>query len=75
MSDPVFVKFEPVYIQTFMGGQFKFRSGHPATVGELRRWLKEVDKELDGWQDDLKISEIHMTGHTIDISLEEGIVQ
>ena len=60
------------HVKMFMGTDFtpddKFQ-----TVADLRRFLAEMDKELGGWGDEEKISDVHMKGLTIEVSLAEGI--
>jgi len=66
--------FEPSYVETFMGGRFKL--GNPKTVGELKRVLREMLVELDGWGgDETPIGEVWAKGDKIDVTLSEGITQ
>lgn len=64
--------FDPNYIKVFVGG--RMRLPHPQTVGELRQWLKDFDKELSTWGDDQEVSSVDVVDkHYIEVNLKEGI--
>lgn len=66
-----FVDFGPIYIRTFMGGDFQL--GRPQTVKELREAFRDIDQELAGWGDDVAISDVAIVKDHIRITLKEGI--
>lgn len=64
--------FKPCHIEVFMGGDFRL-DNNPKTVGELRKWIKDMDEELSGWGNETEISEVHIHQGQIAITLTEGI--
>lgn len=68
-------KFEEDHISTFMGGTFQFE-GQPKTVGQLRKELKDILKELEGWGDDSQeLSECIFWKDGLRVGMASGIVQ
>jgi len=67
------VRFQPAEVRTFAGGTFTFEN--PRTVGQLREALRQMDLELDGWGDEMEISEVHVHNGKIDVTLAKGIPQ
>lgn len=69
------VKFDEENVTTFMGGKFTLDS--PKTVKELADQLNNVAQQLREWTDkaDMKIGEVHLDRHSIDVTLKNGIVQ
>jgi len=69
------MRFEPSHIEMLTGGAFDL--GKPETVADLRAALQEMDKELQGWGDERKISEMFLDRkkQVIRILLAEGIPQ
>lgn len=67
------MEFKPQHIRTFMGGDFNI--GQPGTVKDLRKLLGDIDKELEGWGDDLEIAETHLADGTIRITLTTGVAE
>lgn len=69
------MKFTPLRVDLFMGGKFEMPD-QVKTVGQLRKWLKDVDAELAGWgDDDHPISEVWMNNGEMAITLADGISQ
>jgi hypothetical protein len=66
-----FAEFNPIHIRTFMGGDFNL--GRPKTVGELREAIKDIDKELARWGDEVVIAEVAIVTGTIHVTLQDGV--
>ncbi len=65
--------FVPIYISTFMGGDFSLRQ--ITSVKDLKDNLKLWLSELDGWRDDLIVTECVMMHGKMSVTLKDGIVQ
>lgn len=68
------MEFTESNVEVFMGGDFKLPD-RPKTVGELKSFLEECIKELDGWGgDETPLAEVFFNRDTINVTLREGIV-
>jgi hypothetical protein len=61
-------------VQVFMRGDFSFNPP-PKTVEDLKTQLQSWVKELDTWDKNAEIVEIHMHNNKMQVTLAEGIVQ
>jgi hypothetical protein len=65
------MRFTPNNVEVFMGGKFEIPD-QIKTVGQLRKWLKDVGTELAEWGDDQPISEIWMRDNVMNVTLTDG---
>lgn len=69
------MKFREANVEVFMGGTFTLPD-KPKTVGELKQFLSDCIKELDGWGgNDTPLAEVFFNRDQIDVTLSEGITQ
>jgi hypothetical protein len=65
--------FEKETIPLFMGGKFSMPN-KPQNVIELLGIFKEWTEEVETWEQNAKISEVHISESVIEVTLEDGIV-
>ena len=68
------IEFDEAMVETFMGGKLKMPD-RPGTARELAEFLEAAAQEVRSWGEDTRLSEVYFHHDTIDVTLEEGIVQ